>query len=346
MAVTPGPGPSADPPATPVADEPRADPATDGDPTADGVSAADGAPVETPWDADVVLSDGGTVHVRPVHPSDVERWRRFHTGLSSESVYYRYFSPKPRISAAELTRFTTVDMADRAALVAMLGDDIIADARYDRWPGKDEAEVAFVVADEHHGRGISTLLLEHLAAIARLNGIVRFTAEVLADNRPMLAVFAKAGWPMSRELDSGIIDVVFDIVPTPDYLNTVERREQRAESRSMARLLRPRSVAVVGASDKVSSVGWVLMQNLMGSGFPGPIYAVNPAHRQVANMPCHPNLQAIPDDVHLALVAVPPDQVEAVVDDAIAKNVRGLIIVTSDLPEPGDGGVLVRRVAW
>ncbi len=337
MAVTPGPGPAADPSEVPVADEPSVDPGADGDP------AADGAPAETPWDADVVLSDGGTVHVRPVHPSDLERWRRFHGGLSSDSVYYRYFSPKPRLNVAELTRFTTVDMADRAALVAMLGDDIIADARYDRWAGKDEAEVAFVVADEHHGRGITTLLLEHLAAIARLNGIVRFTAEVLADNRAMLAVFAKAGWPLSRELDSGIIDVVFDIVPTPDYLNTVERREQRAESRSMARLLHPRSVAVVGASDKTSSVGRVLMQNLMGSGFPGPIYAVNPAHRQVANMPCYPNLQAIPDDVALALVAVPPDDVESVVDDAIAKNVRGLIIVTSDLPEPGDGGVSFAR---
>ena len=70
-------------------------------------------------------------------------------------------------------------------------------------PGKDEAEVAFVVADEHHGRGISTLLLEHLAAIARLNGIVRFTAEVLADNRAMLTVFAKAGWPLTRSSTAG-----------------------------------------------------------------------------------------------------------------------------------------------
>ena len=96
MAVTPGPGPSADSPSTPVADEPRADPATDGDPTADGVSAADGASVETPWEADVVLSDGGTVHVRPDPP--VRRRARsadFHTGLSQpESVYYRFFSPE------------------------------------------------------------------------------------------------------------------------------------------------------------------------------------------------------------------------------------------------------------
>ena len=332
MVATPRGGASADRSGPPAVDELKGtDPSVDGEPS------------ETPWDADVVLSDGGTVHVRPVHPSDLERWRAFHSALSSESVYYRYFSPKPRLSQAELTRFTTVDMVDRAALVAMLGDLIIADARYDRWAGKDEAEVAFVVADEHHGRGLSTLLLEHLASIARLNGIVRFTAEVLADNRAMLTVFAKAGWPLSRELDSGIIDVVFDIVPTPDYLNTVDRREQRAESRSMARLLHPRSVAVVGASDRSGSVGRVLLHNLMGSGFPGPVYAVNPAHQQVANMTCYPDLRAIPDDVALGLVAVPPEQLESVLDDAIAKNVRGLIIVTSDLPGPDDRGVPFTR---
>ena len=290
-----------------------------------------------PWEGDVVLADGGTVHVRPIRPEDAEGFRAFHGALSPQSVYYRFFSPKPRLSDAEVERFTTVDMVDRVALVAVLGDDIVADARYDRWPGKDEAEVAFAVADEHQGRGLSTLLLEHLAAIARVNGIARFTAEVLADNRPMLSVFARAGWPLSREFDSGVVDVVFDIVPTPDYLNTVERREQRAESRSIARLLRPRSIAVVGASDETSSVGRALMQNLLGSGFPGPVYAVNPAHQQVANMVCYPSLRDVPDDVALAIVAVPPDQVSVVLDDAIAKHVRGLVMITGDLPEAAPG---------
>src|SRR5262245_15049359 len=282
-------------------------------------------PPDGQWEADVVLSDGGTVHVRPIRPSDAAAYRAFHDRLSSQSLYFRYFSPKPRLTDAEVARFTTVDMADRVALVALLGDELIADARYDRWAGKDEAEVAFTVADEHQGRGISTLLLEHLAAIARTHGIARFTAEVLGENRAMLSVFARAGWPVSRAFDSGVVDVVFDIVPTPDYLNTVDRREQRAESRSIARLLNPKSVAVVGASDQPGSVGRVLMQNLVGSGFAGPVYPVNPAHPRVANMPCYPSLRDVPDDVGLAVVAVPPDQLEPVLDDAIAKHVRGLL---------------------
>ncbi|HEX6786836.1 MAG TPA: GNAT family N-acetyltransferase [Acidimicrobiales bacterium] len=303
------------------------------------------APPDEQWEADVVLSDGGTVHVRPIRPSDAEAFRRFHGGLSAQSLYFRFFSPKPRLTEAEVERFTTVDMVDRVALVAVLGDQLIADARYHRWPCKDQAEVAFTVADEHQGRGLSTILLEHLAAIARTHGIARFTAEVLGENRAMLSVFARAGWPVTRAFDSGVVDVVFDIVPTPDYLNTVDRREQRAESRSIARLLNPRSVAVVGASDQPSTVGRVLMQNLLSGGFAGPVYPVNPAHERVANMRCYPSLLEVPDDVALAIVAVPPDQLEAVLDDAIAKHVRGLLIVTGDLPGgTDDEAPLVRRL--
>jgi hypothetical protein len=70
--------------------------------------------------------------VRPIRPEDADAFRAFHAALSAESVYYRYFSPKPRLSDSEVARFTTVDMADRVALVAVLGEEIVADARYDR----------------------------------------------------------------------------------------------------------------------------------------------------------------------------------------------------------------------
>ena len=306
---------------------------------ADDGSAIDATPSRSPvtWEADVVLADGGTVHVRPVRPSDAADFRAFHRRLSQQSVYYRFFSPKPRLSDSEVEHFVTVDMADRVALVALLGDEIVADARYDRWKGKPEAEVAFAVADEQQGRGLSTLLLEHLAAIARAHGIVRFTAEVLADNRPMLAVFARAGWPVHREFSSGVVDVAFDIVSTPAYLDTVERREQQSESRSIARLLRPRSIAVVGASDRPASVGLTLLQHLAGGGFRGPVYAVNPAHEQIGDLPCYPSLTAVPDDVALAIVAVPPDRMDGVLDDAIVKHVRGLVMVTGNLPTTAPG---------
>ena len=123
-----------------------------------------------------------------------------------------------------------------------------------------------MVDDQHHGKGIATLLLEHLAAIARSNGIARFTAEVLADNRPMLAVFSRAGWPVERHFESGIIDLDFPLDETEEFLDSVERREQRADSRAMARLLLPRSIAVVGATDRPGTVGEALWRHVTSDG--------------------------------------------------------------------------------
>jgi acyl-CoA synthetase (NDP forming) len=144
-----------------------------------------------------------------------------------------------------------------------------------------------------------------------------------------------------------VVDVAFDIVSTPSYLDTVERREQQAESRSIARLLRPRAIAIVGASDRPASVGQTLLQHLGRGGFRGPVYPVNPAHARIGELTCYPTLTAVPDDVALAIVAVPPDRMDAVLEDAIEKHVRGLILVTGDLPPapPGEASAVEQLVA-
>ena len=124
-------------------------------------------------------------------------------------------------------------MVDRVALVVESRGEFVAWSSYERWPGRNEAEAAFMVADAHQGEGIATLMLEHLAAIARSNGIERFTAEVLADNRAMLAVFAKAGWPLQRRFESGVVDLDWELATTDEFLDSVERREQRGDSRAV-----------------------------------------------------------------------------------------------------------------
>jgi acyl-CoA synthetase (NDP forming)/RimJ/RimL family protein N-acetyltransferase len=297
----------------------------------------------TQWEGDVVLSDGGTVHVRPIQPTDAEVYVKFHAGLSSESVYFRFFSPKPRLTDRELQRFTTVDFKDRVALVALLGDDIVAEARFDRWPGKAEAEVAFTVADEHHGRGIATVLLEHLAAVGRELGLKRFTAEVLPDNRPMLGVFRAAGFEVSTRFSSGIVDVAFDLDPTLRFIESVERREQSAESRSIARLMRPRSVAVIGASDRPGSMGRAVFRNLLSGGFDGPVYPVNPTTPHVASVPAFASVTDIPDDVHLAVITVPAGEVENVVRQCADKRVRGVVVIATGFSDAGPEGARAER---
>jgi GNAT superfamily N-acetyltransferase len=138
------------------------------------------------WEADVVMTDGGTGQLRPIQPEDAERLVAFHNRLSAETIRYRFFAPHPTLSPAEVEDFTQVDHDQRVALVAVLGEDLVAVGRYDRIPGTDVAEVAFVVDDAQLGRGWGSVLLEHLAAIASERGVRRFEADVLTDNVRMV----------------------------------------------------------------------------------------------------------------------------------------------------------------
>src|SRR6478735_7365797 len=119
------------------------------------------------WEADVVLRDGGTAHLRPIRPEDAEALQAFHAGQSQASIYMRFFSFKPKLSGKEVRRFTEVDHINRVAFVITIGGEIMGIGRYDRLDDPLEAEVAFNISDAHQGRGIGSILLEHLAAAAR-----------------------------------------------------------------------------------------------------------------------------------------------------------------------------------
>ena len=303
---------------------------------------SDDPDAESKWASSVVLGSGDTAFIRPLTPADRPALAAFHRRQSSESIYRRYFSPKPELSEKELDHFTSVDMVDRAALAVEAHDEFIGWASYERWPGRDEAEAAFMVDDAHHGEGIATLLLEHLAAIARSNRIERFTAEVLGDNRAMLAVFAKAGWPLQRRFDSGVVDLDWELVTTEQFLDSVERREQRADSRAVARILIPRAVAVIGASERSGSVGDAVWRNVVDS-VAAPVYAVNPGHDTVHGHPCHRSIDQLPDEVSLAIIAVPAIALDQTIDACIAKRMRGAVVITSVDGTDIDMGALVAR---
>jgi GNAT superfamily N-acetyltransferase len=161
----------------------------------------------------VELSGGITVHIRSIGPDDASALRVFHSRLSPESIVLRFFSAHPRLSDAEVQRFTEVDGVDRVALVAEQGPEIVAVARYDRSPGRDEAEVAFVVDDAFQGHGLATILLQRLAGAARSHGIRWLVADTLSENFRMLKVFRDAGFPRTFTRASEVIHVVMDIGP-------------------------------------------------------------------------------------------------------------------------------------
>jgi acetate---CoA ligase (ADP-forming) len=296
-----------------------------------------------PSDFDVLLADGSTAHVRDIRPDDGDGLRMFHASLSFRSIVLRFFGPHPELSDKEVERFTNVDGADRVALVVERAGHMVAVARYDRAPGSDEAEVAFAVQDEFQGRGLGTVLLENLASIARRYGIRRFIADTLSDNHRMLSVFHGAGFARKYSRESEVVRVVLDISPGPEALEATEERDRQSVVRSIERLLRPASIAVIGAARSPGTIGHQLLRNLLLSGFQGPVYPVNPAATSVASVPCWPSVEEIPGPVDLALIAVPAARVAEVVSECGSKGVGALVVISAGFAEAGNDGARSQR---
>ncbi|GGS51686.1 GNAT family N-acetyltransferase [Streptomyces griseoviridis] len=313
-------------------------------------SASDRHEYPAHWEADVVLRDGGTARVRPITEDDAERLVSFYEQVSDESKYYRFFAPYPRLSAKDVRRFTHHDFVDRVGLAATVGGEFIATVRYDRIAADgtpahapaDEAEVAFLVQDAHQGRGVASALLEHIAAVARERGIRRFAAEVLPANTKMIKVFTDAGYTQRRSFEDGVVRLEFGLAPTDRSLAVQYAREQRAEGRSVRRLLVPGSVAVIGAGRTPGGVGRRILGNLRDAGFTGRLYAVNhafePDRTELDGVPAHRSVAEVDGPVDLAVVAVPAERVTDVVTQCGRHGVQGLVVVSAGYAESGPEG--------
>ncbi|WP_020121909.1 bifunctional GNAT family N-acetyltransferase/acetate--CoA ligase family protein [Streptomyces canus] len=313
-------------------------------------SASDRHEYPAHWEADVVLRDGGTARIRPITVDDADRLVSFYEQVSDESKYYRFFAPYPRLSAKDVHRFTHHDFVDRVGLAATIGGEFIATVRYDRigadgLPASapaDEAEVAFLVQDAHQGRGVASALLEHIGAVARERGIRRFAAEVLPANVKMIKVFTDAGYTQKRSFEDGVVRLEFDLEPTDRSLAVQYAREQRAESRSVQRLLTPGSVAVVGVGRAEGGVGRSVLGNIRDYGFTGRLYAVNKAfpedQKDLDGIPAHRSVGDIDGPVDVAVVAVPAEHVPEVVAECGAHGVQGLVVLSAGYAESGPEG--------
>jgi acyl-CoA synthetase (NDP forming)/GNAT superfamily N-acetyltransferase len=318
-----------------VSPEPDPEPA----PAPARLGGVSGYPAE--WEADVILTDGGTAHVRPILSTDGPLLRVFWSRLSAESIYFRFFSARGALTDADVSRMTLVDQRRRGALVAMIGDDLVALAHWESTQASPtEAEIAFLVEDAQQGRGLGSILLEHLAAAAWDRGIRRFDADVLSENRQMIRVFLEAGYTVSRAWDSGAVRLSFEITPTERSVRVMRAREHRAEAASIGRLLHPRSIAVIGAGRSPDSVGNAVLRHLLAGGFDGPVYPVNPAAAAagtaVASIRAHASIEEVPRPVDLAVVCVPPARVPGVVAACGRAGVWGLVVLTDQRDDAAD----------
>ncbi|MGW4628201.1 bifunctional acetate--CoA ligase family protein/GNAT family N-acetyltransferase [Streptomyces rubiginosohelvolus] len=307
------------------------------------------------WEADVVLRDGGTARIRPITTDDAERLVSFYEQVSDESKYYRFFAPYPRLSDRDVHRFTHHDYVDRVGLAVTIGGEFIGTVRYDRIDDRgrpasapaDEAEVAFLVQDAHQGRGVASALLEHIAAVARERGIRRFAAEVLPANNKMIKVFRDGGYTQRRSFEDGSVHLTLDLEPTEKSLAVQRGREQRAEARSVQRLLAPGSVAVIGTGRTPGGVGRTVLRNLLAAGYTGRTYAVNRAFDEglatLDGVSAHRSLGEIDEQVDLAVIAVPAHRVPEAVADCGEHGVQGLVILSAGYAERGAEGRELQR---
>ncbi len=285
----------------------------------------------------MLLRDGRAAHLRPITPDDADKIADFQRSLSPESIYFRYFSLRGELTAAELVELTTVDHDKRVALVLTLGPQIIGVGRYET-VSPTQAEIALTVRDNHQARGVGSILLEHLAAAARERGLLSFTASVLQANERMLDVFADAGFVAQQSVDDGIVHVEIDLAPTEQSLHVMESREHRAEALSIKRLLAPESVVLVGVSVREGTYGHTLLRNIIDSGFSGQLSVVHPSADQIAGVRAYKSVADVPGSIDLAVIAVPADRVLDVVRACSDKHAQAVVVISSGFAESGPAG--------
>ncbi len=293
-------------------------------------------------ETDVVLRDGSTVHVRPVRSEDEAQIRVFLEALSPESIGFRFFG-MPNLSWATAWS-VDVDYADRYALVAVTGEakEIVAHAAYVR-TGGERAEVAFVVADDWQGRGISTILLAHLAGVAERHNITTFTADVLPHNHKMIEVFRQSGFPVELRSAPDAIKIELPTSLSDGAILRFEERERTAAVAAVRSFLEPGSVAVIGASRRRGTIGGEILRNILTGEFQGALYAVNPRAEVVQSLPAYPSIAAIPNPVDLAVIVVAAEEVLGVARECATAGVRAMLVISAGFGEAGEAGVARQR---
>jgi GNAT superfamily N-acetyltransferase len=148
------------------------------------------------------------IFLRPIKITDETLFRDFIHGLSDTSLYLRFFSRRFDMPHERIQDMVIVDYSKEMAICAVIAQDkkemIVGVGRYYIDESSHSAEIAFAVRDAYQRKGIGSGLLAYLTYLAKRQGLLGFTAEVLSGNEPMLHTFAKGGFDISRKLESGI----------------------------------------------------------------------------------------------------------------------------------------------
>ncbi|MCL6538469.1 MAG: GNAT family N-acetyltransferase [Acidothermus sp.] len=288
---------------------------------------------------DALLTDAGIVHIRGARPDDAEKLRVMYAGASEDTLYLRFFSASHTSVDDDIHALCRPADSTHVVLVAESGDRLVGYATFERLDADPtRAEVAFFVPDTEQGRGIGTLLFEHLVALGIQHGVREFLAEVLPENVRMLNLIRDLGLPNKASLRDGVIHVRIPLVVDEKFRRAVDRREALANSRSLERLFNPATTVVVGAGANPAGLGHQILVNIVRGGYRGRLFAVNRSGTQIAGVPAYPSLTDVPERPELVIVAVPAHDVLDVARQAAARRAAGLVVISAGFAEAGPEG--------
>ena len=296
----------------------------------------------------LILRDGSSAILQVAGPADREAMASFFAGVNARSRFLRFFAfsqPSDRLIESFCDNS---DPSKQLTLVVRrsLENDfrIIAAGSYVALD-QTTAEVAMIVYDMFHGKGIGTILMERLALLAVMNGFRSFRAVTMVENQAMLDVFRDSGFHCSTKSDAGYVEVDLSVMPTESSISRAELRDRVSTVASLRPFFQPSSVAVIGASRNPAHVGGRILTALIAAGFRGSIYPVNPSANKIGTLTAYARVGDIPQPVDLAVVAVPRDAVLGAIDDCAVRGVRAVVVISAGFAEAGaDGTVLQHRL--
>lgn len=291
---------------------------------------------------DVLLRDGRIAQVRPVSPEDEGTLRQLNSRLSPRTRLSRYFSEFEPIGDRYVEHVLQSVREQNSLVVEVAGETVAVGSFFRLAADPGLADVALLIDDRHQGLGIGTLLLEHLAARARQQGIGSLVADVLSDNRSMLELFATSGLSSRMSTSLGVTQVELSLDPAGDVWDVVAAREGAAQRASLLPALAPRSLAVVG-SGRPGSIARQVLASVERGGFSGRVYAVG--HHPGTTHPARVSdiATAVDGPLDLVVVAVPAEQVLGVATDCAVVGARALLVLSAGFAEVGDEGRVRQR---
>ncbi|GIH07875.1 GNAT family N-acetyltransferase [Rhizocola hellebori] len=292
---------------------------------------------------DMLSADGRIMRLREVTADDAGSLLDLYHNSSDDSRYKRFLYLGRAAAQEEVDRLTRAPGTDHFAILAEDQGQVIGAASYERLEEGFRADFAVMVGDQWQGHGVGTLLVEQLAAHARQHGVQELVGDVLAVNSSMLRVAAGISPGAPVEYDGTVSKVRIATAFDSAALAAMDARERSAEEHSLRPMLAPRSVAVVGVGRKPGGVGRELLANILGHGFTGRVYAVNPHADAIDGCLTVPTVAQLPEAVDLLVVAVPAAAVAEVIREAGVVGVRAAVIVTSGFTESGADGRAAQR---